>query len=165
MMAMCSLSRLQNLEPLSALLVLFNSAIQTQKAGGNRPIVWTLPMCHTMGRLGPRLILVRGTRMVNPALLAANQATDWPIWCSGSIELPRCSLTYTAHFLCGLQQSYAPSIIDYSDSSSQAYGVVGSVSAVTLTENVIRPVPDQEYKNIYFYIFIIKSYTKYSKKT
>jgi len=52
MMAMGSLSRLQNFKPLSAFLVLFNSDIQTQKSGGNRPIVWDIGNVPHNGPVG-----------------------------------------------------------------------------------------------------------------
>jgi len=52
MVAMGLLSRLQHLAPLSVLLVLFNSAIQTQKDGGNRPIVWDIANVPHDGAVG-----------------------------------------------------------------------------------------------------------------
>ena len=55
MVAMDSLSRL-----LSALLVLFNSAIQTQKGGGNCPTVWDIATVPYDGRLGPPTYIGKG---------------------------------------------------------------------------------------------------------
>ena len=61
---MDSLSRLRNLEPLSALLILLiNFAIQTQKGEGDRPIVWDIANVPHDGAVG-----VPGPRMINLAL-------------------------------------------------------------------------------------------------
>jgi len=36
--------------------------------GGNRPIVWDMPMSHTMERLGPRHYIVMRPLLINSAL-------------------------------------------------------------------------------------------------
>jgi len=62
------LSPLKNLQPLSAILILLNAAIQTQKGEGSRPIVSdTANVPHDGAVFGARMLLW-ALRMVNPAL-------------------------------------------------------------------------------------------------
>jgi len=70
MIAMGLLSGLQNLEPLSAFIISFNSPVQTQKGGGNRPIVWDILNVPHDGGCGPDVycILVSSPRMNDPAM-------------------------------------------------------------------------------------------------